>query len=236
MKTEELMEYIADQIASIKGEDCPLLVSVDGVDTSGKTIFSRLLAEKLKQRGYDTTAASVDGFHNPREIRYSRGADSPEGFYRDSYNYAALLDCLVLPFKEQSGKGFCTAVYDSVTESKVHREPRKASKASILLMEGIFLHRPELAEFWDYSIFLHVDFQQVIKRARVRDRHLIGSAEAAEKRYRSRYIPGQQLYMKEADPFSSAALVIDNNDYNSPRIVSGEKEINELRKRALEFV
>lgn len=65
MSVDRLLEYIALQIESIKRDGTPLLVSIDGVDTSGKTTLSRNLAEYLNKRGHSTIQASIDGFHNP---------------------------------------------------------------------------------------------------------------------------------------------------------------------------
>ena len=73
-------------------------------------------------------------------------------------------------------------------------------------------------------------------RKAARDQYLFGAAEDIEKRYRSKYIPGQQIYLREANPFSNASTVIDNNDFNNPIIVTEKKEIDALRSRASDFV
>src|SRR5712691_8489252 len=65
-------------------------VGVDGVDGAGKTHFADELAELLKASGRSAIRASVDGFHNPKAVRYRRGRGSPEGFFHDSYDYDQL--------------------------------------------------------------------------------------------------------------------------------------------------
>jgi len=235
MSVGELLNYIALQIESNKRDNYHLLVCIDGVDTSGKTTLSKSLAEYLSKRGHSIIESSIDGFHNPAEKRYRRGSNSPEGYYKDSFDYDSLRDFLISPLKSGLNMEYRTAVYDSKTESKVEQEPKMIQPGSILLMEGVFLQRPELIEYWDYSVFLHVDFEQVISRAKIRDQHLLGAEEEVEMRYRNRYIPGQQLYLNESDPFSNANIVIDNNDYNNPKIVGHDSEIDELRRRAFDF-
>lgn len=236
MLTNELLDYLGIQIENIKRNDAPLLVAIDGVDTAGKTTLQRKLAEYLRQRGNSVIQASIDGFHNPAEKRYRQGSRSPRGYYEDTFDYDSLRSCLLEPFKNNSEPIYKTAVYDFKTETMVEQEPKTAESGSILLMEGVFLLRPELADYWDYSIFLHVDFEQVIARAKIRDQYLFGEEEIIEKRYRDKYIPGQQIYLKEADPFCNANIVVNNNDYNSPKIMKCEKETEKLRKRALEFI
>ena len=46
-----------------------------------------------------------------------------------------------------------------------------------------------------------------------------GSPEEVERRYRARYLPGQQLYRREADPETRADVLVDNDDVNAPVIL-----------------
>src|ERR1700730_4916224 len=72
-------------------------VGIDGVDGAGKTMFATELACKLRRSGRPVIRATVDCFHNPRAIRYARGRSSPEGYFADSYNHAALRAALLDP-------------------------------------------------------------------------------------------------------------------------------------------
>jgi uridine kinase len=235
MSDNRLLEVVTKHIEEKRKVNSTLLVCIDGVDTSGKTTLCRSLADYLTALGYSVIKASIDGFHNPPEKRYTLGSKSPEGYYRHSFDYDSLVNYLIKPLKEGSLE-YKTAVYDFKTESKIEQEPKKAAKDTILLMEGVFLLRPELIGYWDYSIFLHVDFEQVISRAKIRDQYLFGSEEEIESRYRSKYIPGQQIYLRESNAHSNANIVIDNNDYLNPRIVRNQSEIDELRRRAFDFI
>jgi uridine kinase len=83
------------------------IVAVDGVDGAGKTVFANSLARRLEVLGRPVIRAGIDGFHNPRSVRYRRGKDSPEGFFLDSFNYDSLKKDLwrrsaraPLPFKQ----------------------------------------------------------------------------------------------------------------------------------------
>ena len=72
------------------------MVAVDGVDGAGKTMFADALAQRLEADGVAVVRTGIDSFHNPRAVRYSRGKDSPEGFFRDSYNLEALREAAAL--------------------------------------------------------------------------------------------------------------------------------------------
>lgn len=56
-------------------------IAVDGIDCAGKTTFADKLGALLQ-----ATRLSVDDFLRPAEERHARGVDSPEGYYRDSFD------------------------------------------------------------------------------------------------------------------------------------------------------
>jgi len=91
----------------------------------------------------------------------------------------------------------------------------------VQVFDGVFLHRDELAPFWDFSIFLDIDFETAIRRAETRDASLLGSAFAVRQRYERRYVPGQRLYIATCNPRERASLVIRNEDPEHPSIVRG---------------
>lgn len=60
------------------------------MDGAGKTTFADELLPFIEGAGRKVIRATVDGFHQPKVKRYRLGRDAPGGFYRDSYDYAAL--------------------------------------------------------------------------------------------------------------------------------------------------
>src|SRR5206468_5878253 len=105
---------------------------------------------------------SVDGFHHPRELRYRRGRSSPEGFYLDSYDYPALRKHLLDPLGPDGSHVYRSAVFDHVTNSPVPVRTDAAPEGSVLILDGLFLHRQELRDTWDFSIFLDAPFEITI--------------------------------------------------------------------------
>ena len=234
LKRNELLEFLVEKILKISRPH-PIRIAIDGVDASGKTTLANQLAEFLRHKGTSVIRASIDGFHNPKEVRYRLGAGSPEGYYKDSFNYKLLKESLLIPLGENGSLKYKTAVYDFRIESKISQNYKTASDNALLIFDGVFLLRPEIREYWDYSIYVHADFKVVLKRASMRDQYLFGSKENVKERYRKKYIPGQQLYIREAKPILFADVVIDNNDYNQPAIVFSDKKKGELLESALNF-
>ena len=166
-----------------------LRVGIDGVDGAGKTMFADELRDVLAPSGRSVIRAGVDAFHNPKPIRYRLGRHSPEGFYRDS-----------------SGR-FRRAIFDVDADVVVDAPDERADPGSILLFDGIFLHRPELRRYWDFSVFLHVEWA---RNHRVR-RHPHQASP--------RYAEGQAIYLRECRPGECASVLIDNHDLAGPFIV-----------------
>jgi uridine kinase len=87
MGYQELFAPLVNHIVSME-QTHPLRVAVDGIDAAGKTTLADNLVQPLEAHGIPVIRASIDGFHRPRADRYRRGADSPVGYYDDSFDYA----------------------------------------------------------------------------------------------------------------------------------------------------
>ncbi|MFA6520167.1 MAG: cytidylate kinase family protein [Candidatus Paceibacterota bacterium] len=218
MKRSELLKYLATIISAINTNH-PVRVAIDGVDASGKTFMANELAEELKLLNKQVIRVSVDGFHNPKEIRYKKGRNSPEGYYFDSFDNKAIIENVLKPLGSIADLRYRKAIFDFKTNSTVDTPTEQASSDAILLMDGVFLFRPELVNYWDFKIFLDVDFKSTIDRASKRDGYYLGSELEIEKKYRERYVPGQKLYFKEAHPKEFADIIINNTDLANPIIV-----------------
>src|SRR5262249_6373078 len=163
--------------------------------------------------------SSADGFHNPRELRYRRGRTSPEGFYFDSYDYAALRRYLLDPLGPGGSGVYRSAVFDHVTDSPVPVQTRVAPPGAALILDGLFLHREELRGMWDFSIFLDAPFEITIPRGAARGPGWGGSPDPTAPSNR-RYIEGQQIYLRQDQPQARANVVIDYSDLTAPVVTA----------------
>ena len=218
MTRSELVDRLAEFIVSVKRPH-PVRVAIDGVDGAGKTALADELVTPIEDRGKRVIRASVDGFHRPRSQRYARGADSPEGYYHDSFDYEVVRSELLDPLGPGGSRQYQRAVFDFLSDSPVREPIRNASAHSVLLFDGVFLLRPELNDCWEYRVFLRVDFQVALRRMSHRDQALFGSADATRARFRARYMPGQCIYLKTVRPQERADVVVENNDPANPRLL-----------------
>jgi uridine kinase len=189
-RRQAVLETLADRIAALR-RPRPLRVAIDGADAAGKTTLATELEPLLRERGRSVLRASIDDFLYPRAVRYRRGSESPDGYYLDSFDHQALRAHVL-----------------------AHDEPAGA----VLLVDGVFLLRPELEGLWDFSVFVEADFDELLRRGVERDAERFGSREEASRRYETRYLPAQARYLGEMEPARRADAVLENTDARAPTL------------------
>lgn len=210
----DLVDRLAAAVTDLSRVQDRVLVGVDGPDAAGKTMLADRLAEVLQ---IPALRASIDGFHRPRELRYQRGDLSAEGYYRDSFDYPALLgDCLA-PFLSGADQ-VQIARYDYRADASRPARDADVPARAVLIVDGVFLLREQLRDLWTLSIYLSVSPQETLRRAMVRDVDLFGSREEIKQRYLGRYLPGQALYRSEVGPEAVADVVVNNDDVDAPKV------------------
>ncbi len=211
MKRRELLEAIADSISAIQCAH-PVRVALDGIDASGKTTLADELVRPLQACGREVIRASVDRFHLPQTVRHQRGSLSPEGYFHDSFDYDVLKADLLEPLGEGGSRRYRTEKFDYRDNTQIESEWQTADEQAVLIVDGVFLQRPEINAYWDLRIWVDVPFEVALERAYTRDVELLGSVHVVRERYEKRYIPGQKLYFAQCQPKASAQLVVDNRD------------------------
>lgn len=213
----DLLERLAEVIRGIRQHSQRVLVGVDGPDASGKTTLADRLASELHAADQPAPRCSIDAFHRPRADRYRRGELSAAGYYRDSFDLDAFLDGCARPFLGGADH-IITGSFDFRTDAATDPHRTTVELPAVLLVDGVFLLRPELAGIWTLSVYLHISPEETLRRALHRDARLMGSTEEVRRRYLGRYLPGQALYRAEADPESVADIVVDNARPHAPRV------------------
>ena len=211
----DLSADLARVIGRLSARQARVLVGIDGPDAAGKTTLADQVVEHLE---IPWLRASIDGFHQPREVRSNRGSLSPAGYFHDSFNYSQLMGELLRPFA--AGAPLVRSrVFDWRTDTPVEQAPTPVPERAVLVFDGVFLLRSELRRFWDLSIYLRAPSDVVLERALVRDVGALGSPDEVRQRYKERYLPGQAIYQAECDPERFSDVVVDNSDFANPIVV-----------------
>jgi uridine kinase len=193
----------------------PVRVAIDGRSAAGKTTLADELAGLLVNQGRAVIRVSVDDFRAPPDVRYARGYESPEGYYFDSCDLALLRARLLEPLGPGGNLRYVTASSDPEADVALPLEHR-APANSIALIDGVFLFRPELNEYWDYRIFVDADIEETLRRAQERDIAWMGTREKVLARYQRRYVPGEDMYIATVNPRSLADVVVENTNPAAP--------------------
>ena len=211
----ELLDRLAGAIESVTTSH-PVRVAVDGPPAAGKTTLADELAVLLRARGREVIRATTESFQLPRAQRYRHGEFSPKPTTTTrSTTTRCAGSCSTRSARTATG-GTSTR---STTSTPTPRCPRRSMTApadAVLLLDGVFLLRPELIDRWDLSIFVSAAFEQIVDRARIRDLALLGSTAEVERRFRARYIPAQELYFATARPADHADIIVHNDEPDRP--------------------
>lgn len=216
MSREGVIAAVCDRILAL-APGRPAAVAIDGRDAAGKTTFADALVAPLETRGAVVVRAGVDDFERPRAERYARGRFSAKGYYKDSFDYDALCRLLLDPLRSGASPALVrTKAFDLAADRPVSARPVAVPLRGIVIVDGVFLQRPELADRWDLAIYLEVSEEEATRRALARAG---GDSDALRRLQDSRYMAAHRLYRDEADPAASAGLVIDNEDIRNPILV-----------------
>ena len=200
----------------------PVRVAVDGCSAAGKTTLSDELAETLRRlTTREVIRVSIDHFKRAVALRTRFPKDSPESYYLDSWDYDAIRDQLLTPLGPGGSRRYRDRLMDLAAVTVLDEPVRTATDDALLIADGAFLQRPELDPHWDLRIFIDIPLDEVLRRGVARDQAWMESAAEAERRYRTKYVPGERRYLDEVRPRERAQLVVDNLDFAAPRLSVG---------------
>lgn len=218
-KRRQVLDVLADRILGRRLAH-PTRVGIDGHSAAGKTTLADELAGVLRGRtARPVVRVMIDQFkrHVDRRTRFPPG--SPESYYHEMFDVDAIRDELLIPLGPGGSRRYRTQIMDVSGRTPVDSGIHEAPDDTILIADGGFPQKPALLPFWDVRVYLHIEVADVLRRGTIRDQAWMESADAAAARYRTYYIPGEELYLAEVRPAERADVLIDNRDFEAPRIL-----------------
>lgn len=180
-----------------------ILLAVDGPDDPRTATFADGLAAVFAEDGSAVFRASMDGFRRPRAARHADAA--ADGLYRGEFDDATFRRVLIDPFREgwqtSATTGFQLAAFDVARDAPVESAWVTAPRDAVLIVDGVFLLRPEWRGLWHWSVRLEAGPDAV------------GPGAAAAAR------AAQEFYVRDAKPRTWASAIVDNTDPALPRRV-----------------
>jgi uridine kinase len=220
---DEVLDEVVRSVLVLAGPR--VIVGIDGRSGSGKSTFADEVTARLERAGRTVLRSTTDSFHRPRAERMRLGPTSAQGYYVDSHQLDTIATELLAPFASGAAQ-VRVAAFDEPSDSAVDVTSHVPSDA-VLVFDGLFVHRPELAGFWDLSVLLVADVRRErewleylesdlpstpIERTAELDRRL---TRARWPRYRD----GWRLYVDTDRPDQVATMIVDNDDIEHPRVI-----------------
>ncbi len=189
------------------------LVTVDGIDGSGKSRFAARLAQLL-----GALALSVDDFRRPVDWE-RRDRSELDLYYDERYDLPDLDRCLEAFL---GGADACLyRTFDSASERLGPERRLSFAGHSFLVVEGVFVARLGAAAR-ALAIFLDIPRDEAWRRVVARDLGKGRTEAEVRRRIEQRYLPAHERYLAQQRPHERAHLVIDNRDPLAPRLVHAD--------------
>lgn len=199
--------------------DRRLRIAIDGLTAAGKTSLGHELARGVSRRGRAVFRASLDDFKRPWSERHLYDRLSGEGYYRNAFDREAACRLLLDPSDPAADGLVALCSIDPLTQIDQSAVTSVMPTNGVLIVDGVFAYRPEINSYWDLRVWLEIDPELSVRRGIARDAETLGDPAEAEALHRDRYLVGEQLYIKEVDPRSFVEVIVDNTDFEKPRLV-----------------
>ncbi len=179
-----------------------LVIGIDGLGGSGKTTYAKSMEQTLSNKGIQVKLLHIDDFIHRNEIRYDDSRADWECYYYLQWRYDYLIEEILAPVQEGNSIDKQIELYDKQAD-QYRLKNIKMAPNSILIIEGVFLQRTELAPYFDYVAFIDVPKEERLQRVLKRDTY-IGNDIAIIEKYENRYFPAEDKYIEDFSPAERA--------------------------------
>ena len=187
---ENILAFIKAKYEKHRLLNQSFVVGINGIDCSGKTTFAKSVSKYFTHLKINNCHLDIDNFNNP-----TIESETYEGFVSDSWNeeYMKRYYELIINYSE---------VIRAVSESK--------KKYPIVILEGIFIYKPQLVDLFDLKIYLDIDISLGLKRFSKRRR--LKQDKRPFDIYDKIWMLSHIKYDSEVHPKQISDLVINYND------------------------
>lgn len=213
----QVLDRLVHLIRQRKPGHRPLIVGITGMDTSGKSQLTHALAGELERFSHQVQVVHVDDFHRPRAQRYLPELPEPVQYYEHSIDFGRAASDVLRPIQVDHSLDVTLKLLDLPSDAWTLERRYVVSDQTIVLLEGVFLFRPELRNLVGLFVYLHVDEPVVLERGRARD--VPNQGEEVMRKYHSKYLPAQRSYLAAHPPELHAEVIIDNSSWEEPVVV-----------------
>jgi uridine kinase len=212
---EELGTILSGRRQRLLGR--PLVVGIDGPCASGKTTLAVALEANLRSaHGHHTLIVHVDDFHRPRSKRH-QDANRSRAFFDGYFDIDRLERRVLRPLREKGVLDAELTVLDFSSDEYTRTLRFQAHARSIVIVEGVFLLRPEIRRWLDFSVYVSV--QPGVAYSRAISRKLgVEAFTRTSAKFFDRYLLASLGYNSDTSPWAIADALVDNDDLANPKL------------------
>lgn len=203
----EVTRKILERRATVSSSRC-LLVGISGIDGSGKGYIAKQLEAHLALHGVIPATLNVDGWLNLPAKRFAPNAPAAN-FYQNAIRFDEFFTRLVMPLRDQRGVHL-VADFAEETASHYRQHIYDFKDVSVVLVEGIFLFKPQYRGYFDLAIWIDCSFPTALARAISRAQEGLPPANTIAA-YETIYFPAQRIHLALDQPREKADLIFENN-------------------------
>ena len=191
---QDILAFIKTKYEQHRSINRPFVVGINGIDCSGKTTFAKAMSKYFSYYKIVNNHLDIDTFNNP-----VIESETYKAFVSDSWDEEDLNKYykLIINYSD---------AIRAVSESK--------KIYPIVILEGIFIYKPQLADLFDIKIYLDIDIS--LGRKRFSKRRRLKQDKRPFDIYDKIWMLSHIKYDSEVHPKQISDLVIDYNDESKP--------------------
>jgi len=191
---EDILAFIKTKYEQHRFIKRPFAVGINGIDCSGKTTFAKAMSKYFSYYKIVNNHLDIDTFNNP-----VIESETYQAYVSDSWDEEDLNKYykLIINYSD---------AIRAVSESK--------KIYPIVILEGIFIYKPQLVDLFDLKIYLDIDIS--LGRKRFAKRRSLKQDKRPFEIYDEIWMLSYIRYESEVHPKQISDLVIDYNDESKP--------------------
>ncbi len=194
MIVEDILAFIKAKYEKHRSINQSFVVGINGIDCSGKTTFAKSVSRYFTHHKIENDCLDIDNFNN-RAIE----SETYKAFVSGSWD-------------EKDLNKYYKLIINYSDAIRAVSEYKK--KYPFVILEGIFIYKPQLADLFDLKIYLDIDIS--LGRKRFAERRSLKQDKRPFEIYDEIWMLSHIRYESEVHPKRISNLVIDYNDESKP--------------------
>ena len=183
---ESTFKIVKSNYERDKKQNTPYIIGINGIDCAGKTTLAKNLSGQLEQSGIKNKIFHIDDFNDPKVEKETYRAFASGNWNENDFD----------------------RYYESIIDFQKAREAVEAAtvKNEIVIVEGIFIFRPQLKISFNYRIYIKVDASVALTR--FEERRRLEGDDRPVKIFEDIWVRAHNKYVSEVNPQKISNLII----------------------------